>query len=141
MIAGFYIQCIKQIRGGVPRVLRGDNGTENSTVAGIQRFLRRHPTNALSGTESFMYGRSVANQRIEAWWSFLRKSETGWWINFFRDMRDSGQFDENNPLHIDCIRFSFTALLQEELTRVARHWNLYYYSIFTKHRIVTSWSS
>ena len=70
----------------------GDNGTENSTVVGIQRFFRRHSTDALSGTESFMYGRSVANQRIEAWWSFLRKSETGWWINFFRDLRDSGQF-------------------------------------------------
>ena len=125
VISGFYIQCIKQI-GEVPRVLRGDNGTENSTVAGIQRFLRRHSTDALSGPESFMYGRSVANQRIEAWWSFLRKSETGWWINFFRDLRDSGQFDENNPLHVDCIRFSFTALLQEELTRVARHWNLHY---------------
>ena len=38
----------------------GDNGTENSTVAG-------HSTDALSGTESFMYTRSVANQRIEAW--------------------------------------------------------------------------
>ena len=108
--------------GGVSQefyVVIGDNGTENSTVAG-------HSTDALSGTESFMYTRSVANQRIEAWWSFLRKSETGWWINFFRDLRDSGQFDENNPLHIDCIRFSFTALLQEELTRVARHWNLHY---------------
>ena len=27
---------------------------------------------------SFMYGRSVSNQRIEAWWSFLRKSDTDW---------------------------------------------------------------
>ena len=85
VIAGFYIQCIKQIGGrgggGVSQefcVVIGDNGTENSTVAGIQRFLRRHSTDALSGTESFMYRRSVANQRIEAWWSFLRKSETGW---------------------------------------------------------------
>ena len=75
VIAGFHIQCIKQIGGGggVPKVIRGDNGTENSTVAGIQRFLRRHSTDALSGTESFMYGRSVASQRIEAWWSFFTK--------------------------------------------------------------------
>ena len=90
-------------------------------MAGIQRFLRRHPTNALSGPESFMYGRSVANQRIED-----RKSKTGLWINYFRELRDSGQFDDNNPLHIDCIRFSFTVSLQEELTRVARHRNLHY---------------
>ena len=25
----------------------------------------------------------VAIQRIEAWWFFLRKSETDWWIRFF----------------------------------------------------------
>ena len=58
VVTGFYIQCIRQIGGGgVPRVLRGDKGTENSTVAGILRFLRRHSTDALSGTESFIYGR------------------------------------------------------------------------------------
>ena len=94
VIAGFYIQCFSVSSksgmgvgwGGVPRVLRGDKGTENLTVDGIQRFLRRHSTNALSGTESFMYGRSVANQRIEAWWSLLRESESGWWINVFRGL-------------------------------------------------------
>ena len=76
--------------GGVPRVLRGDNGTENSTVAGIQRFLRRHSTDALSATETFMYGHSVATRGLRPSGLFLRKSKTGWWINFSRDLRDSG---------------------------------------------------
>ena len=80
VFAGFYVQCIKQIEG-VPRVLRGDQGNENSTVAAVQRFLRRNSTDALSGTENILYGRSVSNQRIEAWLSFLKRSETGWWIN------------------------------------------------------------
>ena len=33
-------------------------------MAGIQRFLRRHSTDALSATETFMYGRSVATRGL-----------------------------------------------------------------------------
>ena len=124
VIASYYLSCVHQIEG-VPMILRGDRGTENSHVAGIQRFLRRNSCDAFSGTNSFMYGRSVSNQRIEAWWSFLRKSETDWWIKIFKDLRDSGQFSDANLLHVDCIRYCFTSLIQGELNRVARHWNLH----------------
>ena len=124
VIASYYLSCVQQNRG-VPMIMRGDRGTENSHVAGIQRFLRRNSCDAFSGNDSFMYGRSVSNQRIEAWWSFLRKSETDWWIKFFKDLRDSGQFSDANPLQVDCIRFCFTPLIQAELNRVARHWNLH----------------
>ena len=78
--------------------MRADRGTEISYVAGIQRFLRRNSCDAFIGNDSFMYGRLVSNQRIEAWWSFFRKSETDWWIMFFKDLRDSGQFSDANIL-------------------------------------------
>ena len=42
--------------------MRGDCGTENVYVAGIQRFLRRECEDDLAGFKSFMYGTSVANQ-------------------------------------------------------------------------------
>lgn len=124
VISSFYVSCIKEIKG-VPRILRGDRGTENVNVAGLQRFFRRESDDDMAGNKSFLYGRSVSNQRIEAWWSFLRKSETGWWIRFFKDLADSGHFDNSDPIHLDCIRFSFTGLIQDELTRIARHWNLH----------------
>ena len=47
---------------GVPRIIRADNGTENCTIAGLQRFLRTDHTDAFAGEKSFMYGRSVTNQ-------------------------------------------------------------------------------
>ena len=72
-----------------------------------------------------MYGRSVANQRIEAWWSFLKQSCTSWWIDFFKDMRDQGIFSDHDPIHIDCMRFCFINTVQQELYRVAKHWNLH----------------
>ena len=75
IIATFYHDCVTQL-GGVPHICRGDAGTENGHVATMQRFLRRNAQHEFGGEKSFLYGRSVANQRIEAWWAFLRKSET-----------------------------------------------------------------
>lgn len=42
--------------------MRGDCGTENAFVAGVQRFLRRDSQDDFAGFKSFMYGTSVANQ-------------------------------------------------------------------------------
>ena len=124
VISSFYLSCIKEVKG-VPRILRGDRGTENVNVAGLQRFFRRNSLDNMAGNKSFLYGRSVSNQRIEAWWAFLRKSETDWWIRFFKDLADVGHFDNSNPIHLNCIKFCFTAIIQDELTRIAKHWNLH----------------
>ena len=82
---------------GCPRIIRTDRGTENARVAYLQPFLRRHG-------HSFQYGRSASNQvwytphhtwyiskcclwsviqRIDAWWSQLRRWFMDWWIDFF----------------------------------------------------------
>lgn len=47
---------------GVPRIVRADNGTENVTIAGLQRFFRADHMDAFARDKSFMYGRSVTNQ-------------------------------------------------------------------------------
>ena len=75
VIAQYYCDCIKQVRGA-PRIVRTDPGTENCNVAGIRCFFRRNGSDSLAGEKSFMYGRSVSNQRIEAWWSFFRKTDS-----------------------------------------------------------------
>ena len=72
----------------VPQILRADRGSENVLIGGLQRFFRREHGDAFSGVRSFRYGSSTANQRIEAWWSILRRSRTNWWINYFKDMID-----------------------------------------------------
>lgn len=119
-----FIDCVRQLRG-VPRVVRGDCGTENIHIAAGQRFLRRDGLDSMAGEKSFLYGKSVANQRIEAWWAFLRKSNTDWWIRFFNDLTDLGHFDNSNVIHVECLRFCFMGLIQEELYKVAKNWNLH----------------
>ena len=81
-IANYYLCCIKELKP-IPRVVRGDRGTENVIVCGIQRFFRKNHTNCQSKEKSFIYGYSTGNQRIESWWSLLFKSMTSWWITFF----------------------------------------------------------
>ena len=42
--------------------IRGDNGTENSNVAAIQRLFRSNDNDPLAAEKSFRFGRSITNQ-------------------------------------------------------------------------------
>ena len=64
--------------------MRGDNGTENGIAARMQEFL--------SGNNTFLYGKSTGNQRIEMFWDFLRKECVQYWIDSLGTLRDTGLF-------------------------------------------------
>ncbi len=89
IIAQYFVDYIRSIGGTACRI-RADCGTENTHVAQIQRFLRRNDADSFAEGKSFTYGKSVGNQRIEAWWSFQRRWGINWWINYFKDIRDRG---------------------------------------------------
>lgn len=75
VIANYFLNCVQKI-GGTASVLRGDMGTENRGTAAIQRYLRHNGGDRWAGEKSFLYGKSVSNQRIEAWWGQLRKGSS-----------------------------------------------------------------
>ena len=118
-IAYYYINTVLKV-GGVPRRMRADRGVENATVAGIQRFLLRSKSHQNC---SFLFGKSIANQRIEAWWSYLRKVFLHRWINYFKDLIDEGLFDPSDEVDQECLRFSFYGILQDELDEIMKAWN------------------
>lgn len=82
-----------------------------------------HTLNDQEYENCFIYGRSTSNQRIEAWWSILRRQAADWWITFFKDLRDANLFNDGDLLQIDCLRYCFMDLLQEELHRIVIQWN------------------
>ena len=108
--------------GGCPRLLVTDCGTESGIMASIQCFLRADDEDDLSGDKSHRYVPSPRNQRIEGWWSYLRKSRTSWWMIFFRDMQDI-ELISGIDLHQSCLWFCFAELIQEDLDFVKHHWN------------------
>ncbi|XP_063971427.1 uncharacterized protein LOC135158071 [Lytechinus pictus] len=121
VIGGYYIEKVSDI-GGCPSVVRGDLGTENGYVRDFQRFFREDDEDGMAGIRSYLEGPSTANQRIEYWWSFLRRECMEFWIYFFRDLQDDGDFI-GNFVDVNLLRFCFLHLIQAELDEVVDVWD------------------
>lgn len=120
--ANLFLESIKEV-GGCPRVLISDRGTENGTAAAIQCTLRSGSNDPLAGMKAHRFCSSPANQRIEGWWSFLRRNRSGWWMDFFKSLVDDGTLLLGDRLHMECLWFCFARILQNDLNKVKDHWN------------------
>ena len=69
---------------------------------------------------SFLFAKSIANQRVEAWWSYLRKVFLQRWINYFKDLIYDVLFDPSNEVDQECLRFSFYGILKYELNEIMK---------------------
>ena len=125
VITNYYLECVKELQG-CPRLLWTDPGTENATIATMQCYLRANDHDDLSGEKAHRYGSSTGNQRIECWWSHLKKSRTSWWINFFKDLRDRGVLLDGDTYHMECLWFCFNEVIQQDLDFVKLHWNTHH---------------
>ncbi|XP_053699784.1 uncharacterized protein LOC128757644 [Synchiropus splendidus] len=121
VVASYFIKTVSRI-GGCPERIRADRGTENGHVEQMQMFLRRNHSDSFAGDKSFLYGRSTANQRIEGWWTTLRKQSAQFWMNLFQTLQDDGHFT-GNFLDKSLIQFCFLNLMQDELDEVVNTWN------------------
>ena len=124
IICHYFLDCVKQV-GCTAQIIRSDRETENKNVAAVQRFFRGADQDQFAGDRSFCCSKSVSNQRIEAWWSFLRRECADWWSNYFKDVRERGIYNDENNIHVECLKFCFSDLIQKELQQVARLWNLH----------------
>ena len=124
VVALYFVRTVFDL-SKLPCTVRADRGTENGQIARIQRSLRTGD-DAFAGENSFMYERSTANQRIEAWWSILRKQCTNFWINKFKDMQSASLLDVSDPFQKEALRFSFMNLIQQDLNCTAKNWNSHF---------------
>ena len=85
-------------------------------MAGIHCFF-------MDNEDSHQYAALPRNQRIEAWWSFLRKNWSNWWINFFKDLIERENLNITDPIQRECIWFCFSNLIQSSLDEVKESWN------------------
>ena len=67
-------------------IVRSDRGSENVILTVIQQNFQHNDTDQFASRNSFRYDTLTINQRIEAWWSQLRRHRANWWVNFFKDM-------------------------------------------------------
>ena len=102
-----------------PRVVRGDKGTENVLVKEFQTYLRRNDTDGRAESLSYLEGRSTANQRIEYWWSFLRRECTDFWMCLFQQLTDDGEF-AGTFLDVNLVQFCFMHIIQVNYTDLTK---------------------
>ena len=110
VILGYYINTIT-MKEGCPKRIRADLGTENVLIEQKQKFLRRNDTDDFAGERSFVYGSSHSNQRIEAWWGFLRKHCMQFYMDILHFLREDGLFSGDH-MDKELIRFCFMSLVQ-----------------------------
>ena len=118
MPAYLYTETVKKI-GLCPQYVQTDCGTENVILASIQCSF-------LMSQDAHRYGLSPSNQRVENWWSPLRKGFTTWVIEFFRDLVNSSILMPGNHIHLECNWFVFSPLLQTELDEFSYYWNSHF---------------
>ena len=132
LIAGYFMDCVRSTNGR-PACVRTDCGTENTLVAAIQVWVTGNSRARVYGTSpanqkieswwSHVYGTSPANQKIESWWSFFRRCHSQGWIDIFESMVNAGEFQPGNLKQIDCLRFYFIGLIQQDLNKIILEWN------------------
>ncbi|XP_031334065.1 uncharacterized protein LOC116164078 [Photinus pyralis] len=128
IISAFFVSSIETC-GGCPRSIPTDMGTENSHIAHMQTFLRSRFFINQNSLPAFIYGTSQHNQRIESFWSILRRENAQYWMNLFESLKDENYFN-GTLVDKSLIQFCFLHLIQMELDEVCLVWN--------SHRITTN---
>lgn len=122
VVASMFLDCVME-NSCCPMLLRTDCGTENGTMAAMQAYFRQNGRDQFAGEKSHRYGTSPSNQRIECWWSFLRRGRSSWWIDLFKGLVEDGLVDLGSELHRECLWFCYQGVIQEDLDHVKYHWN------------------
>ena len=97
-------------RMGCPKRMRADRGTENGHVENMLKFLRYEHLDEFSN-QCFLYGSSNHNQRIEAWWSYLRNHNAQFWMSHFQALKNEDKFT-GDFLDKNLLQFCFMNLIQ-----------------------------
>ena len=115
VIANYFLDFISRSKF-CPKVLRMDSGNENMYYEDLQVFLT-------GGPESFLYARSVRNQRIEVFWSRLKKFKLSWWMSFFKSLEKGCLYKPEFDTHKGVLIFCFLSVIQNELNEFVLRWN------------------
>ena len=109
VVAAYFIGAVSE-RGGCPKIMRSDLGTENVHVNRFQCFLREDDNGTVHGP-CVLQGRSTANQRIESWWGNYRRQNAEYWRDLFQEFQSAGEFN-GDMVDKGLIQFCFLDVIQ-----------------------------
>ena len=100
----YYLKAIQKFQV-IPTLVRSDHGTENCIIESVHQALRWH------------------HKRIESAWGRMRRHSINYWINFFKSMVHSNDFDRADVMTLECLRYCFGPLIQYDLDLTRQEWN------------------
>jgi hypothetical protein len=120
-----YLACIGQ--GGVmPRILRTDRGAETIMGANVHFALSKAIINQdLAFAQTFRYGTSKENQRIESWWAQLTKSCLGKFKVVLDDLAARGLFTAGVIADRIAILAIYLPILRVEVLLFVKLWSVH----------------
>ena len=74
------------------------------------------------------------HQRIESFWSRLKKHKLNWWINFFNHMIGTNLHKISSAIHGEVFVFSVIPIIQTDLNEFMRTWNCRIIRKSTEHQ-------
>ena len=89
----------------------------------ILKFFPRNDNDQFSGNRSFKYGKSTSNQRIESFWSTYKRDTIQKYLDYFKGLRDSGQYDDTDNFHVEALKFTFYGVIKNDLDSLVDYWN------------------
>lgn len=116
IIAEYYLECMGNLKY-TAQIIRCDLGAENSSLKNLHPFL------ANDNGACVIFGKSTANQWIEAWWITLRKCVINWYMNLFKDLREMNLYNNSNIVHVECLKYCFMDVIQSDLKSFMTQWN------------------
>ena len=105
IVCNYYMDQIEN--AGIPRLVAIDPGSENGIMSNVHTLLRSNH-NVTFSDNPVRIGSSVHNVRIERFWGYLRPAFTQFYMDLFKDMKDSGVLNVADVQHIECLQFCFT---------------------------------
>jgi len=120
VIASYYLNAAKDMKG-IPFQIKADDETEHAIIEPMHVYLSSLDREEVTGAFSIIT--SPQNQRIEAYWSFLKRDKIGWWRALFEDLADLNLLQTSDPVMVDCLRYCFIAIIRRDLQSVKEDWN------------------
>jgi hypothetical protein len=109
----------------IPKAIRSDHGTEHVEIHAVHCTYHDYSRDGLPHDKAYHFGKSTRNQKIEAFWSQLRRQWSGRWREIFISIEADGFWEKGDPIDYNALIYIYMPLIRSELATYRRIHNTF----------------